>query len=89
MPKDLTQEEAFERAVNFSERYVKRGPYEFFPEAEVVRVRTGGAGRDEVNYRYPPTALECHSAAIRSRIARRYAPCERHHEDIERDGFCI
>ena len=52
MPKDLTPEEAFDRAVNFSERYVKRGPYEFFPEADVVRVVQEGLAENEVNYGY-------------------------------------
>ena len=36
MPKDMNEEEALESAVKFSERYVDRGPYEFFPEIEVV-----------------------------------------------------
>ena len=34
--RELTEEEALQRAVKFSERYVQRGPYEFFPEPEVV-----------------------------------------------------
>ena len=57
MPKkQLTEEEAFERAVNFSEKYVARGPYEFFPDAEVVRVVQEGLGKNELEqgYRYCP-----------------------------------
>ena len=36
MPKDMSDEEALESAVKFSNRYVEKGPYEFFPEKEVV-----------------------------------------------------
>ena len=36
MTKDLTKKEAMQRAVNFSEKYVQKGEYEFFPDAEVV-----------------------------------------------------
>ena len=34
--KELSEERALENTVKFSERYVERGPYEFFPEKEVV-----------------------------------------------------
>jgi ferredoxin-thioredoxin reductase catalytic subunit len=56
MPKDLTEEQAFDRAVKFSERYVQRGPYEFFPEPDVVRVVQEGLGENEKKsgYRYCP-----------------------------------
>ena len=56
MPKGLTEEEAIQRAVKFSERYVERGPYEFFPEPEVVRVVQEGLAENERNegYRYCP-----------------------------------
>ena len=57
MPKkQLTEEEAFDRAVSFSEKYVARGPYEFFPDAEVVRVVQEGLGQNELEhgYRYCP-----------------------------------
>ena len=56
MPKDLTREEAKERAVKFSERYVAKGPYEFFPEPEVVDVVQEGLGENERvhGYRYCP-----------------------------------
>ena len=36
--RDLSREEALQRAKRFSERYVERGPYEFFPEQDVVAV---------------------------------------------------
>ena len=52
MARELSKEEAFERAVKFSERYVGRGPYEFFPEPEVVKVVQEGLGENERNYGY-------------------------------------
>ena len=56
MPKDLTPEQAFQRAVKFSEKYVDRGPYEFFPEPDVVRVVQEGLAEHEIahGYRYCP-----------------------------------
>ena len=56
MPRDLTRDEAMKRAVKFSERYVQRGPYEFFPEPEVVQVVQEGLAENEVahGYRYCP-----------------------------------
>ena len=36
MPKDMSESDALESAKKFSERYVSKGPYEFFPEQEVV-----------------------------------------------------
>jgi ferredoxin-thioredoxin reductase catalytic subunit len=54
--KELTEDEALQRAVNFSEKYVSRGPYEFFPDAEVVKVVQEGLGKNELDhgYRYCP-----------------------------------
>ena len=52
MPKEITKKEGVERAIKFSERYVKRGPYEFFPEPEVVRVVQEGLGENEAEYGY-------------------------------------
>ena len=56
MPRELTEEQAFDRAVKFSERYVQRGPYEFFPEPEVVKVVQEGLAENErgSGYRYCP-----------------------------------
>ena len=50
--RELTEEEAMQRAVRFSERYVERGPYEFFPEADVVTVVQEGLAENERNYGY-------------------------------------
>ena len=54
--RELTEEEALERAKSFSERYVARGPYEFFPEPEVVKeVQIGLAENERLSgYRYCP-----------------------------------
>ena len=56
MPRKLTDQDALKRAVKFSERYVERGPYEFFPDAEVVRLVQQGLGENERDhgYRYCP-----------------------------------
>jgi ferredoxin-thioredoxin reductase catalytic subunit len=57
MPKkELTPEEALKRAVQFSERYVARGPYKFFPEPDVVKVVQQGLADNEARhgYRYCP-----------------------------------
>ena len=49
-------DKAFLRAKNFSEKYVARGPYRFFPEAEVVEVVQKGLADNETKhgYRYCP-----------------------------------
>ena len=54
--RELTEEEALQRAVKFSERYVQRGPYEFFPEPEVVEEVQKGLGENErlQGYHYCP-----------------------------------
>ena len=56
MPRRLSSEEAMERAVKFSERYVERSPYEFFPDPDVVRLVQEGLAENEKDngYRYCP-----------------------------------
>ncbi len=56
MKKQLTKEEALERARRFSEKYVERGPYKFFPDPEVVKVVQEGLAENEIKdgYRYCP-----------------------------------
>ena len=56
MKRQLTQEEALKGAKRFSEKYVERGPYKFFPEAEVVELVQQGLADNQVNhgYRYCP-----------------------------------
>lgn len=54
--RELTFEEALRRAREFSEKYVARGPYAFFPDEEVVRTVQEGLARNEMEYghRYCP-----------------------------------
>ena len=57
MPRrELTDEEAFKRAVDFSEKYVERSQYNFFPEPEVVTEVQKGLGENERlhGFRYCP-----------------------------------
>lgn len=52
----LTQEQALAGAKDFSEKYIARGAYEFFPEPEVVEVVQQGLAENQVKngYRYCP-----------------------------------
>jgi len=52
----LTLEQAIDGAKRFSEKYVERSPYEFFPEPEVVEIVQRGLAEHEVKngYRYCP-----------------------------------
>jgi len=52
----LTPEQALEGTVKFSERYVERGAYEFFPEPEVVTEVQQGLAENQVihGFRYCP-----------------------------------
>ena len=45
-------DDALRGAKSFSERYVERGPYEFFPEPEVVEVVQQGLAENQVKYGY-------------------------------------
>ena len=56
MKPKLTYEKALEGAKRFSEKYVERGPYEFFPEPEVVEEVQKGLAQLQVEhgYRYCP-----------------------------------
>jgi ferredoxin-thioredoxin reductase catalytic subunit len=50
MPKEISFEEALARAKRMSEKYVERGPYEFFPLAEVVEEVQGGLAKNLVKF---------------------------------------
>lgn len=52
MKKQLTIEKAVEGAKRFSEKYVERGPYVFFPDVEVVELVQSGLAENEVKYGY-------------------------------------
>ena len=56
MPKKLTQEQAMEGTVRFSEKYVEKSGYKFFPDEEVVRLVQEGLATNQVEqgYRYCP-----------------------------------
>ena len=56
MQKEMSESEALESSVRFSERHVERGPYEFFTEKEVVEeVQRGLADNYRLEgYRYCP-----------------------------------
>jgi len=50
MPRDVTFEEALDRAKRMSERYVEKGRYEFFPLPEIVDEVQRGLAKDLVNH---------------------------------------
>jgi len=50
MPKDITFDEALQRAQRMSEKYVEKGPYEFFPMADIVDEVQRGLAKNLVNY---------------------------------------
>ena len=50
MPKEITFEQALERAVRMSERYVEKGPYEFFPLPDIVEEVQGGLAKNLVSF---------------------------------------
>ncbi len=50
MPKEITSDEALARAKSMSERYVKKGPYEFFPLPEIVDEVQRGLAKNLVQH---------------------------------------
>ncbi len=50
MPKEITFEEALERARRMSERYVEKGAYQFFPLTEIVEEVQNGLAKNLVNH---------------------------------------
>ena len=52
MQRKLTLEQALKGTKTFSEKYVERGPYEFFPEKEVVELVQEGLAENQVKYGY-------------------------------------
>ena len=49
MAKAIALEEALDRAKRMSERYVEKGPYEFFPLPEIVEDVQKGLAKNLVN----------------------------------------
>ena len=56
LKKEKTFDEALPGAVKMSEAYVRKGPYEFYPDPEIVDIVQRGLAKNEVNhgYRYCP-----------------------------------
>lgn len=56
MPKEKTFEEALAGAKKMSEKYVARGPYQFYPEPEVVEEVQRGLAESDLKFgrRYCP-----------------------------------
>ena len=50
MPKETTFEDALDRARRMSERYVAKGPYEFFPLPEIVDEVQRGLAKNLVTH---------------------------------------
>jgi ferredoxin-thioredoxin reductase catalytic subunit len=50
MEKTVSFDEALERAKRMSERYVERGPYQFFPLADTVDIIQRGLAKNLVDY---------------------------------------
>ena len=50
MAKEIAFEEALARAKRMSERYVEKGPYQFFPMADVVEDIQKGLAKNLVNH---------------------------------------
>ena len=48
--KNVSFEEALERARRMSERYVERGPYRFFPDGDTVDSIQRGLAKNLVNH---------------------------------------
>lgn len=50
MAKQIAFEEALTRAKRMSERYVEKGPYEFFPMSDIVEEVQQGLAKNLVNH---------------------------------------
>ena len=50
MPKEITFDQALTRAKRMSERYVEKGPYEFFPLPEIVEEVQKGLAKNLVEH---------------------------------------
>ncbi len=50
MPKEVTFEQALQRAKRMSERYVEKGPYGFFPLPEIVEEVQQGLAKNLVKF---------------------------------------
>jgi ferredoxin-thioredoxin reductase catalytic subunit len=48
--KEISFEEALQRAKRMSERYVERGPYQFFPQPDIVEAVQRGLAKNLVEH---------------------------------------
>lgn len=84
---NLTLAEALNKVTERVTHYARRGPYELFPDAVVVRNLLAKMARNLVAYgkAYCP----CREVTGHVRVDRlNICPCRSHHEDIARDGHC-
>ena len=86
-PDDPARAKALSRARKFVETYVAKGPYELYPEAEVVDNVVRGLADNLVAHgrMYCPCAPVEESKQKGSEMV---CPCKPHHEDITRQGYC-
>ncbi|HEY8077869.1 MAG TPA: ferredoxin-thioredoxin reductase catalytic domain-containing protein [Labilithrix sp.] len=81
------REAALRRARKFVATYVEKGPYELYPEPEVVENVVVGLAENLVAHgrMYCPCAPVEESKQKGSDMV---CPCKPHHGDIERQGYC-
>lgn len=84
---DERREAALRRVRKFVETYVAKGPYDFYPEPEVVENVVQGLADNLVNHgrMYCPCANVEESKTKGSTMV---CPCRPHRADIERQGYC-
>jgi ferredoxin-thioredoxin reductase catalytic subunit len=80
-------EAALRRARKLVATYVEKGPYELYPEAEVVDKVVRGLAENLVAHgrMYCPCAPVDESKTKGSDMV---CPCKPHHADIARQGYC-
>ncbi len=84
---DERREVALRRVRKFVETYVAKGPYDLYPEPEVVENVVQGLADNLVAHgrMYCPCADVEESRALGSTMV---CPCRPHHADIARQGYC-
>jgi ferredoxin-thioredoxin reductase catalytic chain len=87
MPDDDRREAALRRARKLVATYVEKGPYELYPEPEVVENVVQGLADNLVEHgrMYCPCAPVAESKAKGSDMV---CPCKPHPADIARQGYC-
>jgi ferredoxin-thioredoxin reductase catalytic chain len=83
----MGRDEALRRVRKFVASYVGKGPYELFPEADVVEKVIEGLAENLVLHGH----MYCPCAPVESSKARgseMVCPCTPHPSDIARQGYC-